>query len=65
MNFQWAQGEAIARMKLKESGAVEKFEFGIHYDTDEKYQFDDKANPLDPFKQEDDDDDDDEEDDDE
>ena len=64
----WAQGEARARNRLqlqqqqKSGGEVMKFEFGVHYDTDEKmFHFDDKENPWDPFKQEDDDEDDEEE----
>lgn len=43
---------------------MEKFEFGTHYGGDKKVAFDDKTNPMDPFKQEEEDDDDDDEDDD-
>ena len=54
----WAQSEAVARKKVKEADADAVLKFGVHYDTEEQYKFDDKGNPWDPFKQEEDDDDD-------
>lgn len=60
----WASGEARARMNLKAKGEVEKFEFGVHYDTDAKFDYESKY-PDNPFDEDLDDEDEDEEDDDE
>ena len=60
----WASGEARARLKLKEEGKIDKLEFGVHYDTDAKFNYESKF-PDNPFDEDlDDDDDDDDEDDD-